>query len=133
LLSVFPGPGSVFYPDTLLLDIEPTFVYTGGVKSSRRIGGNSLDISWEKIYDYLPHDTLSYHLFDKDTLHHYGWNDVRTNYKILVRYDLSLDDILELDATITYPPSPAMRYMKMYPPYEEVLRREEEYNNRINN
>lgn len=42
----------------------------------------------------------------------------------MLRYSLSGHDILNLNYTIPYPPSAAMKDMKMYPPYEEVIKQE---------
>ena len=49
------------------------------------------------------------------------WNKIRDEYKVLVRYDLSQEDIYNLNAEIHYPPTDAMKGIHMYPPYEEVL------------
>jgi hypothetical protein len=58
-----------------------------------------------------------------DTLNKYPWETIRQEYNILVRYDLSLQDMNMLrnrngDTEIQYPPDSRMRDMKMYPPYE---------------
>jgi hypothetical protein len=70
----------------------------------------------------LPYDTLSVYIFDKDTLGRYEWNKVQKDYKVLQRYDLSIEDIHALYneysiPEIPYPPTSAMKHMKMYPPY----------------
>ena len=54
----------------------------------------------------------------------YDWKDVRENYRILKRYDLSIKDLTILENSrgipvIVYPPSEIMKGMKMYPPYEQ--------------
>jgi hypothetical protein len=72
---------------------------------------------FEAIYREWKADTLSFMFLDNDTLVKYGWDYMRRNYRVLVRYDLSLDDINFLRETLTYPPTPAMQDMKMYPPY----------------
>jgi hypothetical protein len=84
------------------------------------------------MYQAISLDTVYYYFIDADTLSYYGAEDVRTHNRILVRYDLSIDDVELLKETIPYPPTPAMRDMKMYPPYEEVLRKEEEYDKQYN-
>jgi hypothetical protein len=121
------------YPDTMLshdfffTTIEP------GETVSDAITNWGRNNTMRALYEALPSDTICYFFIDADTIAHYGRINVCDDYRILVRYDLSVDDVEVLQETIPYPPSPAMRYMKMYPPYEEVLRREEEYNNRIDN
>jgi hypothetical protein len=47
------------------------------------------------------------------------WMDIYNNYMVLRRYDLSLADLQCLNWIITYPPTEAMKDMKMYPPYGE--------------
>lgn len=59
------------------------------------------------------------------------WKSIVENYDVLVRYDLSLNDIdcLRDDmgvATLYYPPTPEMKYIKMWPPYEEVIKNAEQ-------
>lgn len=49
------------------------------------------------------------------------WLDIRRDYDILVRYDLTYDNLKALNDTIPFPPSEAMKDMKMWPPYEEVV------------
>jgi hypothetical protein len=48
-------------------------------------------------------DTLSIYVFDTDTLNTYDWVKVKVGYKVLKRYDLSLDDLKQMNWTITYP------------------------------
>ena len=50
-----------------------------------------------------------------------GWEGIRDDYDILVRYDLTYDNLKALNDTIPFPPSEAMKEMKMWPPYEEVV------------
>jgi len=44
---------------------------------------------------------------------------IREEYKVLKRYDLSIEDIQLLNYEIPYPPTEVMRGMRMYPPYEQ--------------
>lgn len=37
---------------------------------------------------------------------------------IIQRYDLSLQDLQQINWTLTYPPNENMKNMKMYPPYK---------------
>jgi hypothetical protein len=58
----------------------------------------------------LPHDTLSIYFFSQDTLNKYSWEEIQRDYKILRRYDLSIEDIHKLHneydiPVITYPPT----------------------------
>lgn len=92
-----------FYPDSLPL--TNIYVFSPLEPNSKdvllRIWGLS---TWRKFFeDYLPHDTLSVFIFHSDTLNKYSWDEVRDGYKILKRYDLSLDDFRRMDYTLTYP------------------------------
>lgn len=67
----------------------------------------------------------SFMLFDYDLLMTENPETIAENYMVLVRYDVTLDDLDRLGWTLHYPPTPAMRDVHMYPPYEEVI---ENYN-----
>ena len=55
----------------------------------------------EDIFDY--NDTLIVFLFNAQILESNPWDSVVKNYMILKRYDLSLQDLQDMDWTITYP------------------------------
>lgn len=93
------------------------------------------DIS--SVYKYYKTDTLSFFIFDNSLIDRKGmndwewvqraWDNVAKNYKVMARYDLSLEDLNELRdeegvITIHYPPSLEMKDIKMWPPYEEVIK-----------
>ena len=106
------GNFGTFYPDTILpttnqyvipeLKSENRYIYDSGLE-------------WKKIVNDLPADTLSIFIFHSDTLNKYPWEEVREGYKVLIRYDLSAEDLKKLDDVITYPPSAAMEEIKMWP------------------
>ena len=113
------GNYGTLYPDTLLpttnqyiikeIKRDSRYIYDSGIK-------------WEEIYSQFPKDTLSIYIFHTDTLNQYTWEEVRDNYLILNRYDLSLDDLTKLNnkysvPEIPYPPNERMKNMKIYPPY----------------
>ena len=103
------------YPDTVLPSTAPSplWVLFPGEKTLVYISSGG----YEEIIKDLPKDTLSVFFFNEDTLKAYNWQIIRSDYKILVRYDLSFNDLKILNWTIPYPPTEAMRNMKMYPPY----------------
>ena len=103
----------IFYPDTTLPEKNPNprkfdeisyFYFGEGLHEN-------------KVFAWLPTDTISIFFFDPDTLAKYDWAIIREEYKILVRYDLSHDNLRELKWCVCYPPTEAMQNMKMYPPY----------------
>ena len=75
----------------------------------------------EDNYYSLNIDTLSLFIFSKDTLRKYGYEDVRKNYRILARYDLSQSDLEMMKhnniVRLVYPPISDMQNMKMFPAY----------------
>jgi len=105
------------YPDTTL-PIDPNKANIGGVPPYTKQVIYMNGVSYEKMIKSLPKDTLSYFLILEDTLLMYDWEEIRRDYKILKRYDLSLQDLKRLNYTIPYPPDDRMKDMKMYPPYE---------------
>ncbi len=70
-------------------------------------------------YENMVKDTLSVFFFHQDTLQKYKWQEIKDKYKILKRYDLSLNDLQNLNFSIPYPPDETMKNMKIYPPYKE--------------
>jgi hypothetical protein len=113
---------NTLYPDTTLSPSEHGLVVNKYKSDMWTIFGPS-DI--KGAYNYADADTICFFVIDNDTITKYGWEDVRTNYRILVRYDISLNDMERLRSTVVYPPDSTMKDIKMWPPYEEVLRKEE--------
>lgn len=67
--------------------------------------------------DTVGYDTLMVFVFNEDTLNRYGLEYARKNYLVQQRYDLSLDDVKRLNWQLFFPPTEAMRDIKMWPPY----------------
>ena len=98
---------------------------------------NTLSINSSSYYgcnEILPNAITSSpftHEFVKDTLIcyyvknplSYYLNNDKKQLDIFCKYELSVSDLKEINYIIPYPPSPAMKYMKMYPPYEEIIRK----------
>jgi hypothetical protein len=106
------------YPDTTIFFKSPD----GQLRPRSYV----IDANWEpieaQIKRYNPSDTLSIYYFHPDTLAKHSWEEIQQGYKILRRYDLSIEDIHLLKnkndvPEIPYPPTEAMKNMKMYPPY----------------
>jgi hypothetical protein len=87
------------YPDTSLPSAEPIL---GGILPN---GSRFLDSKkkWETVFAESPRDTLSFFYLSVDTLSAYPWSVIQSQYKILKRYDLSLQDLQNRNWTITYP------------------------------
>jgi hypothetical protein len=106
------------YPDTSIF----TGNDLGKIKANSYIICASHASLEDIIKEHIPSDTLSIYYFHPDTLAKYTWEEIRQGYKILRRYDLSIEDIRKLKdkngvPEISYPPTEAMKDMKMYPPY----------------
>lgn len=57
---------------------------------------------WEYIFSES--DTLSFFIFDAETIDNTAWETIPTAFKYLIRYDLSIEDMHQLHWTIVYPP-----------------------------
>jgi len=93
------GGDGIFYPDSLPAT-DKHIVHD--IKTNTEYYYDS-SLKWDVIYSSLPHDTMSVFIFHSDTLKKYTWEDVRNGYKILKRYDLSLEDLKQMNWKITYP------------------------------
>ena len=62
-------------------------------------------------------DTIMFYVFDYKAMTTNEWAEVRDNYMVTQRYDLSLDDLRRLDWKLSFPPTEGLRYIKMWPPY----------------
>lgn len=56
-------------------------------------------------------------VFNGDTLARHGIQYVMENHLVDQRYDLSLNDLKQLNWQLFFPPSAEMRNIKMWPPY----------------
>jgi hypothetical protein len=102
---------SYVFPDTTIINEKPRLIMAYPSKFSY------LD-SKEKWEDILPSDTISIYILSKDTLNTYSWETIRNEYKILKRYDLSLQDLEMLHYEVPYPPLQNMENIKQFPKYE---------------
>ena len=124
------------YPDTLLPEDYYTYYGYGGTDPSDSLGiipsnecgfDMCLPFDYPRWYfdrrrfeKYFPAGFYSVFIISYDTFKEKGWEGIRNDYDILVRYDLTYDDLKALKDTIPFPPTEKMKDMKMYPPYEEV-------------
>jgi hypothetical protein len=98
-ISFYVGSFGSVYPDTSLV-LSKIPMQTIPPAEERH-----WDISYpfEQFFQHLPKDTLSVFLFDTDTLNKYDWNTIRSQYKVLKRYDLSLSDLQAKNFVVAYP------------------------------
>ena len=69
---------------------------------------------WFNVHEEL---VVHFYVFDPDTVNVYSWDELRAGNKYLKRYDLYWKDFYPLKHNVSYPPTDAMRDVKMYPPY----------------
>ena len=115
------GMNGGIYPDTTITFDKKNVGYP--TKSGDIAHAGISNISLERWVQSFPNDTVSIYIFDKEILDSFLWEIIQQDYNILQRYDLSLEDFYTLYnkskiPVITYPPTEAMKDMKMYPPYE---------------
>ena len=72
---------------------------------------------WDEYFKANNLKTLSIFLLDSDTVQTYDIQTLKEGYKIKCRYDVTLKDLDIFRCTFTYPPTPEMRDIKMWPPY----------------
>ena len=109
-----PWRHDIFYPDTILPEKNPN-PHTFNERMIFSFGEGRFHEN--ALFAMFPTDTMSIFFFDPDTLAKYDWEIIRQEYKILVRYDLSHNDLRKLNWNIYYPPTEAMKDMKMFPPF----------------
>ena len=100
------------YPNTSIAQNKPILIRVYP-KDYSHLDSNK---DWDKVL-VPPKDTISIFILSKDTVDRYSWDKIRIGYNVLKRYDLSLDDLEMLSWSIYYPPTEAMKDMKMYPHY----------------
>jgi hypothetical protein len=112
--------GATAYPDTTLFFEKKWIGYE--TNPNGRAYQALPTFTYEEWFARLSQDTLSIFIFNQEVLNNYSWEQVQQDYNILQRYDLSLEDFKRLSdkngvPVITYPPTEAMKDMRMYPPY----------------
>ena len=87
------------YPDTTLTVNRPSLLQVNPNDHNDLRSGPK----WEYIINEIPSDTLSIYIFDADTINAYDWSQIKEGYKVLKRYDLSVEDLKQKNWTVTYP------------------------------
>lgn len=86
------------YPDTSVEVTKPLLKMVYPLKYS------SLESKkqWDDVL-VAPRDTISIFILSKDTVDKYSWDRIKSDYNVLRRYDLSLDDLKNLSWKVVYP------------------------------
>lgn len=69
----------------------------------------------ESFFERRLKDTLSIFIFNADTLQKYPWDTIRKRYMVLIRYDLSLQDLKNRRSFIEYPYDSTKGKLKVWP------------------
>ncbi len=93
--------------------------------SNTLISGRYPNSSWEGKFEYYDYDTLTIQVFESRVVDNYSWVQMCSDNMILQRYFVSLDDLTFVNWAISYPPTPEMQHIKMWPPYEEAIKNAE--------
>ncbi len=106
-LDVYVLP-SRYYPDTMYFRHGPSPIND---VSNKVLAGTSNDSPlwykscWEGVISSkgISSDTLMVYVFDASVIENEDWAIVSNEYKVLKRYDLSLEDLILSNFTIIYP------------------------------
>lgn len=88
------------FPDTSLLAEKPINMPIIPAFSENYI---DFKVKYEKVFEAIPSGKLSIYLFSKDTLNKHTWEQIRQDYKVLKRYDLTYDELKQMNWTVSYP------------------------------
>lgn len=101
------------YPDTVISNFRERVILNINKKENQDIAGSP---NWESTFEVsAPKDTLSLFVFHSDTVNEYSWEKIRKEYKILTRYDLSLQDLENRNFILEYPYDPSLGKLKIWP------------------
>jgi hypothetical protein len=85
------------YPDTSIALIRPA-LYTVYPSTYTPLESKK---NWDDVL-IAPRDTISIFIFRNDLILKYTWDRIRSDYNVLERFDLSFDDLKELNWKVTY-------------------------------
>ncbi len=93
---------SLRYPDTTLIydlnpTVDPTLYRIYKFNNKAQFDRDCYE-GW-----FFAVDTIMCFIFDAQTIERTPWDTIMTNYLILKRYDLSINDMQNTNWTITYP------------------------------
>ncbi len=92
------------YPDTSL-NFDNPFLNEQQLDLAIIPPNNSIEQedAWLKYFEQPNTSKVMLYLIDKDVFDDQPWDSIKANYMVLERYDLSLQDLKQMNWTITYP------------------------------
>lgn len=91
------------YPDTSLIasnQFSNQFSYPTSLILSKEF--QVYPDNWISSFNKIPDSKIMIFLFSKDTFDMVPWETIRSEYKVLRRYDLGLEELRAIDWTIVY-------------------------------
>ena len=107
--TIVKGQG---YPDTTL----PIIFVGAGVTGINKVSIQFNEPDFKNLFKKLPADTLNIFIISNDTLKAYEWTQIREDYNILQRYDLSHEDLKKRNYEIEYPYDSTIGSLKVWKP-----------------
>jgi hypothetical protein len=112
----------VLYPDTMyIIKYPPGTVSQAHIYKTQSGKSNVYALTGPRrgcLEDwYNEYDTVMYFVLDAYMWENESSQTIIDNYLVLQRYDLSWEDIRQLEWSLPFPPTDTMKYMRMYPPY----------------
>jgi hypothetical protein len=101
--TVFLGPQFTGFDDSLIFFSNPAL--SGEYYKSypnTKDDQLSLTDTYEGRFNDPSIDLLRIYLFDEEIIAEYDWDTIVSNYMVLKRYDLTLDDLNNLDWIVEY-------------------------------
>ena len=114
--------GDLWYPNHM--SFSCALVYGNGCKTNpKEVNKKALDLGNNSFYEYnfgMMSDTLWIYVLDSVKLN----SGVTSLDAVRQCYGVTLSDLYRLNWTISYPPTPEMKDIKMYPVYSESAKEE---------
>ncbi len=91
--------GVYILPDTALAQDKPILNIIGEHKTAHIFGYNIGD---EKLTRFEK-DKVTIFILSREIVEKNTWEDIRTNYRILKRYEINKQDLINMGGVVTYP------------------------------
>ena len=90
---------SYSYPDTIIPD---QYNNLSGIQKMDYTPFDS-KVEWDKVFTEKKASKISFFFFSPDTIAKYGWDNVRSGYRVLMRKDFTLKELQNTNYKVTYP------------------------------
>jgi len=91
--------GDYILPDTMLTPNYPNIRVFKQGESNQLLATEVGDPELERFKN----EKLTIFIFSTDTLNKYSWNEVVEGYKVLKRYEINQQDLIDMGGAVTYP------------------------------